>query len=398
MSHVVITWELGSHLGHIVRLLPLALKLRESGHDVSFILKDLSRACTLFVKHGFPVYQAPIWLQGLKDVKSPPANYAEILILHGYLSEEGLSGMVAGWRNLYHKLKPDLVLFDHSPTALLAASDQPFRKALFGNGFTHPPHTDPMPCFRPDENIPPQRLALSEERVLTTVNKILEKNHIEPRTHLYNLFDVDEDFLLTFPELDHYSRRTGAKYWGPLMPNDSSLAPVWPQIDSRPRVFAYLKSEYGNVQSVLEAIASTGANTLIYSSNMPGETVNKFSGHNIRFSRKPYDIRTVARQCDLAICHAGHDTTATVLLAGKPLLLLPMQQEQTLLSRNVAKLGAGLIGFSDSKPEDYQQQMQQLLDSTRYRESARQFSTRYTGTQRENALHSVLKRCLELLQ
>jgi UDP:flavonoid glycosyltransferase YjiC (YdhE family) len=40
----------------------------------------------------------------------------------------------------------------------------------------------------------------------------------------------------------------------------------------------------------------------------------------------------VATQADLVICHAGHGTLSAMLLAGRPLLLLPKQLEQLVLS------------------------------------------------------------------
>lgn len=37
------------------------------------------------------------------------------------------------------RVEPDAVVFDHSPTALLAAKARTFRKTLLGSGFICPP-------------------------------------------------------------------------------------------------------------------------------------------------------------------------------------------------------------------------------------------------------------------
>jgi len=397
MSHIVITWELGSHLGHISRFLPLALKLKEAGHQVSFILKDLSHAYEMLVKYGFSVYQAPVWLLKAPGVKSPPANFAEILILFGYLNSNHLSGMVAGWRSLYEQLQPDLVLFDHSPTALLSAKPYHFKKALFGTGFFHPLHTVPMPDFRPEDSVPPARLQKSEERVLNVVNEVLANYGTSSLGALYELFEVDEDFLITYPELDHYQNRPGAKYWGILTTNEGGTEPHWPG-DDEPKIFAYLKPEYGQTPEILQAISEIGCQAVIFSPNLPESLIEKYSNDRIAFSRQRYKIRTIANQADLVICHAGHDTTATVLSAGKPLLLLPMHQEQQLLANQVEKLGAGLIGHQDETAESYLAKLQRILSDESFSETARAFANQYADTGLENSLERVTQRCLELLE
>jgi hypothetical protein len=53
---------------------------------------------------------------------------------------------------------------------------------------------------------------------------------------------------------------------------------------------------------------------------------------NIQFLGRLPSLQPVAATCSLAICHAGHGTTAEVLLAGKPLLFIPQHCEQMLLT------------------------------------------------------------------
>ena len=44
MSGILCVWELGAGYGHLGRLLPVALQLRERGHEVVFALRDLTHA------------------------------------------------------------------------------------------------------------------------------------------------------------------------------------------------------------------------------------------------------------------------------------------------------------------------------------------------------------------
>lgn len=124
MSRILCAWELGENYGHMCDFLPLALTLRERGHEIIFALKDLSRAQVILGSYGFPLLQAPVWLPALTGFPmTPPLNYAEILHRVGFLDERGLNGMVKTWLQLYELVQPELLIINSGPTALLAASD-----------------------------------------------------------------------------------------------------------------------------------------------------------------------------------------------------------------------------------------------------------------------------------
>ena len=119
MARVLLCWELGGNFGHLARLLALAVALRERGHEPVFAVRDLSDTETVFGALRFTLLQAPVWnahVQGLPV----SVGYAETLLQFGYYDADSLTGIVRGWRSLLDLLRPDLVVFDHAPTALLA--------------------------------------------------------------------------------------------------------------------------------------------------------------------------------------------------------------------------------------------------------------------------------------
>jgi UDP:flavonoid glycosyltransferase YjiC (YdhE family) len=65
------------------------------------------------------------------------------------------------------------------------------------------------------------------------------------------------------------------------------------------------------------------------------------SPDRVDFEDRPLDLGAAARECDFAILNAGHGATAPMLLAGKPVLELPLQLEQSLTASAVADMGAG---------------------------------------------------------
>lgn len=113
-------WELGANMGHMDRMLVSARVLRSRGHEVMLALKDLSQAHGRIVTEGFAVLQTPAWLPRM--AKSPGlVNFSAVLAAAGWLDAAGLAGLLSGWRGLYRLCRPDLLICDHAPTALLAA-------------------------------------------------------------------------------------------------------------------------------------------------------------------------------------------------------------------------------------------------------------------------------------
>jgi UDP:flavonoid glycosyltransferase YjiC (YdhE family) len=52
----------------------------------------------------------------------------------------------------------------------------------------------------------------------------------------------------------------------------------------------------------------------------------------LRLYRKPVQLAPLLAHCTLAITHAGHGTALNCLLAGVPMVLLPLHMEQLLVT------------------------------------------------------------------
>jgi hypothetical protein len=352
MGRILCVWELGADFGHMSRFLPLALKLRERGHEVSFVLRDLSNAESILGQHGFPLLQAPIWLAPVPNLPKPPLNYTEILFRCGFLNKPGLTGVIKGWRELYGFVKPDVILADHSPTALLASRGLPFKRCLVGTGFFSPPRVSPFPNMRPWLKIPPERLPDGERSVLETSNGVLAHFGVKPMKALHEIFDVDEDFLCTFPELDHYANRGPARYWSPVFAKDHGQDLTWPETQGK-RVFAYLKPRYRDYEKILALLRQVKGAVIVFSPGISKAMIQKYQSPRMTISTQPVKLSGITGGCDLAICHAGPGTCAAMLLAGVPLLLLPTQLEQYMAASRVVQLGAGVM-VSERPPDEQQ--------------------------------------------
>ncbi|MEW5942910.1 MAG: nucleotide disphospho-sugar-binding domain-containing protein [Pseudomonadota bacterium] len=396
MSRILFAWELGGGYGHIAGFLPVALSLRECGHEVIFALKDVSHAAAILGAHRFPYVQAPIWLPKLVGVPEP-VSYAEILFRFGYLSASGLTGLFEAWRRLFEWTKPGLMVADHSPTALLASRGMGMPRAMIGNGFFSPPRTNPLPSMRPMLKVPQARLADSERRVLEVANSVLAGARAPQLPMLADLFDVEENFLCTFPELDHYPGRGGGKYWGPRFSLEEGAAIVWPEGGGK-KIFAYLKPGYLHFEKILQALADLPARTVIHAPSLPESLLSQYQRPHMKFYRQPVRMKQAAEECDLAVCHGGAGTVSAMLLAGRPILLLPMHLEQHLLACRAAELGAALMVDQDNADPNYAELLGRLLVDPAYSRQAQAFAEGHADFDQREQSERIARRCEELIR
>ena len=396
MARVLFVWELGGGMGHIARATPIIDGLLDAGHDVFVALRDLSRATQLLHRVSeVRLLQCPLWLAEPKGLPAA-ATYAELMFRFGFGEPVGLEGLTRAWRELFRLVNPDLLLADHAPNALLAARGQPFKRALLGNGFFSPPRVSPLPLFRTWENIAPVRIASADAHALATSNKVLAHLGAPPLARLCDLFDVDEDFLCTWPELDHYGGREHQRYWGPATERKRGIAPAWPE-GSGPCVFVYIKAELQTREPIIAALKFLEVRALLY---VPGLGAQKRSEHEsnaMHFAVEPVRIGEAMAHADVLICTAGEGTIAAALLAGVPVLAIPMHAEQYLTALNIHRAGVGLAAQPQVPEAQLITLIGALLNEPKFRNSARAFAARHADFDTDTANAQIVARCEELL-
>lgn len=393
---MLMTWELGAGIGHAGRLAALAHGM-DSSAQIFLALRDLASSGGVAGRVPTTLIQAPLWLpevRGLPDA----ASYPELLFRAGFLDAGRLESVVRAWRNLFEWVQPHLLLVDHSPTALLAARGLGFRRASIGTGFFLPPPVAPLPAFREWEKIPTSRIEQSEALALSVSNRVLQSIGAPRLDRLADLLQVDEQFLTTWPELDHYRERpTGTHYWGPEALLDVGVSANWPR-GEHPRVLAYLRMDYPRTAEVLKILRAAPVRTLAYVIGIAPAARAALESANLAITTEPIRIDEARLAADLVICHAGSGTVSAVLQTGKPVILLPLQAEQYLFSLRVAQTGAGALLDADAVPKRLPRLLREMSGDSPYRQAALALARKHADCDIPGTLQRICSRCDELLR
>ncbi|MHA7878623.1 MAG: glycosyltransferase [Saccharospirillum sp.] len=396
MAHIACAWELGGHLGHIGRFAALIPHFIERGHRVTLISRDLSRVQQFHNLDGAALLQAPVWMPKARSAPSHPVSMPEILLHFGYLSRDGLQGITRAWRDAFHVLKPDLLLCDMAPTALLATRDQPCVRTAIGSGYGIPPIAQsPMPPFRPVTPSIRARSLNAETRITDTVQYVAEALGQPAPGSLTELFQVEEAFLCTLPELDHYDRPQPATYWGLPTQSSAGEAPNW-TTQNRPRVFAYIKPPGAAFEATLKALKEGAFDAEVYAPGLPRSAIDKHSSATLRIRNAPYDLTAMFATCDAVVCHAGHETVVAALLAGRPVVLIPQQMEQLAFAHRVVAQSLGELITPDTLSQLPSALRHVVSDA--YVERAKRYAARHKAFSPAAVTENIVTRCEQLLR
>jgi UDP:flavonoid glycosyltransferase YjiC (YdhE family) len=378
MARILMVWELGSGMGHMDRMLVIARALRERHHDVRFALRDLSRAHSRIAAEGFMMMQTPVWLPHMGN---PPrlGNYSAILASAGWLSPPGLAGLIVGWRSLFSLIKPDLIICDHAPTALLAARGQDFLTLAVGNSFEVPPvgdHFPPMAYWLEGEE---ERCPTYDSIVLTSCNEALKLLGDQQLKKLPDLFSHAHQAIVSLPQFNHYKGYPKNQLvLGPAFVDNVGLPAVWPNQranQSTSKIFAYLAPTYSGFEPLMTAIKSSGITALVHAKGISAAAASRLGGSNIRFESNAIRLDEALPQAQIVVSHASLGTVCAAALAGKVQLGLPQHMEQEMVSRCLVETGAGIAVPVGSKDVNYSELLRRLTTDPKFALAAKELQT-----------------------
>lgn len=366
MATWLFCWELGGGWGHVAPFRRPIERLLGRGHQVLFAARDVACLPRLFRGLDVRWFQAPHSTATTVRRINPARTYAELLHNVGWGDADELTALVMAWLNLFDAVRPDVLVLDQAPTALLAARGTNLPTVLSGTGFASPPAVDPLPPMLPT-TVADDGTAV-EQRVLAHARSCCEPGHA-PASLGELLQGADATLLLSYAELDHYPSRQQGHYFGVWDFGGAEIEPVWPPGERR--VFGYWKP-FPAEKALVEELAGRGLSSLIIHAE-PRPTA---ASEHVRFESRPVRLDSAAREATLAISNGSFYTTARFLQQGVPVLMVPLTVEQYLMSQRVAALGAGLIAPFD-QPAELLASLDAMLTTSSFAEAARALAGRW---------------------
>ncbi len=316
----LITWELGIGHGRLAPLRPLIERLLGRGATVAIAAHDVTDAVLAF--QSLPVEILPAPCLPRENTGSPHviSSYVELLTSIGWSRPDALMGLIRTWKNLYTLCEPDLILADHSPTALLAARGGPWRIEQMGTVFT---------CPRPD--------TLGGPELVPSVNAALKRMSAQEIRSIQDVFAVPTA-LLTDPILDPGPERPVTRYlYG--VPHEGPHPPRWPSRWGK-KIYARLEPSR-ETEVLIDTLRNTGLPIV-------SETPQRANPAGLLDDEAAATTLTTnpelaATTCDLAVLHGDHITALPFLRAGIPLLLVPLNAEHHFEATRIAAIDAAHI-------------------------------------------------------
>ncbi len=371
---------MGHNYGHATQIGAVARALSAARRNVQIWVALKTPAAATELGWDFPhrILQAP-YHPVKPGRRSPPAlTYAQGLIPCGYENADTLYPLIESWRSLYDLVKPDVLVAQAAPTALLAARDMKFKRMAFGKSFDMPPLADPMPPLyywkKNDMNV----IKRHEAAMTGMINKALARARMKPLKKFYDMLEADKNFLCTFEEFDHYPQREGADYLGALYETGSGAGMKW-EGTNRKRIFAYMRPGPPVFSACLEALRKLPAHydAILAAPGMPEATRKKMQTPSLRISPSPLNLDALLPTCDLMINHASAGLCCAVAMAGVPMLMLPLHIEQLMFARAVGRAGMGLSLVGQVESQHIAGKITALLAEPKFRDNAQKFSAKY---------------------
>lgn len=371
MARVMCVWEQGSSLGHLSHLRSSVQAALEMGHEVFLVARELTGIRTVFGDLPITCLQAPFKQFCDPADQSAYKSLTHVIFRQCFSSSAELALYARAWRGLFQLVKPDLVLYEHAPTALVASFGYPFKKILVGNGFSIPPRppdfAEPFAVFITTLRTPEitEGLQQDDRFLLQLINRALAQLGSPQMQHLADPYaQADEQFLFTLAALDHFGPRE-AQYLG-VEAAPPQVAPVWPHGDGQ-KVFAYLNPVQG-LEKLLMSLQAAKVRALLVVRGLPTALRTAYASEQLQFLDHLVDMQGVGQQADWIISHGNHISTALFMQSGVPQLLLPLHQEHLFVGLRLQAQGAAVLAYQDQP--SYETEVSQMLKGEKLRQRA----------------------------
>jgi rhamnosyltransferase subunit B len=340
MARILFGWELGANRGHIERILPMAQRLLDQGHQVALAVQQIDCA-GLDRDPRITLWQAPIWprllINNVQDHSRHVATMGDILAQLGLDRPGCLAAMINGWDAIFAAFAPDVIVADYAP-ALLAAANGRVVTIAVGDCFSCPP-----PQLERFASLTGTPNAYDEDALLDTVDADLASVGRAPLAGLPALFSADHILVGNFAELDPYRAYRQGQYCPPSV----KLPLANGEGGCGDEVFVYAYNRIGSDNVIWAGLAATRRQVRVHMIDPARDHFEMFKRFGFIHEPRPLPFPEITRRSRIAVSYGGNGFTSACLIAALPQLLMPFDLEKLLTARSVDALGFGkMLGFN----------------------------------------------------
>ncbi|MFT5504705.1 MAG: hypothetical protein ACI8XC_002422 [Gammaproteobacteria bacterium] len=362
MAKVLFTWECGGGYGHLTRYRDLITNLQLQGHEAYFVVRNLQSAIKVYPNQDLRLLSAPLPLKNKKTHHRvmQPSSYLDVLVNQCFDDQESLEARIRVWLSIFKAINPQLIIFDHSPTALMAFKIFSSSQCIVvGDAFAVPPSKGKVYPFRENSNLAEGDLKKRDcELVEQFINPCLSSFNAPKLKSCMDIFDHPQR-IFGIAELDHYrAAKRADMFIGAEKNNSTGKEVIWPKAEG-PKVFIYSEN-HPHLRTLLNILSELRWPVIAVAKQSARQLMRQFQDERFYYSEELINIDKAAQECDFAINNSSMATCLNFLRNGKPMILLPAHIEQTMFAERLVENNCG-INFNDLKtPKEIRQAVIQL--------------------------------------
>lgn len=252
--------------------------------------------------------------------------FASWLCARGFRDAQTLERRFRWWQEAFWTLRPDLVVADFAPTALMAARSLGLPAVALGPAFALPAEGAAATADPDDPH---------DRATCALINRTLGPLGAAPIERLEAVFDCARRYPRGLHLWDPFARR-------PRWPAISPLPALPPRAGpARTHVFAYLSTVELQEPAILEAFARLARPTRLVAPGITPEARARLAANPaLVIEPAPLSHAEITACARIIVCAGQSGMSSLAILAGVPMLALPMHQEQANNARGAAQLAS----------------------------------------------------------
>ena len=390
-AHAALCWEYGAGLGHIATLKTIASELKNEGWKTTLVGP---MGFSAPANHPFDQITRLPAPKDIANTLEPPAteeiaSFNHTVWIFGYHSPKFVFTRIQLWAELFDRIKPNLVIADYAPGALMAAIGR-IPSIATGNGYSLPPVE--LQRFPRYHKIPD---VIDQDLLLSSLNKGLQLTGRKGIGHLPELFRADFQACATFELIDPYRNIRTQPVLGPLF---SREIPRY-QAQKSERIFVYLTHCHPEIlENVVRALSMLEVPVDLYALQAAQTDIKSLASENITLVDETVSLEEIISSYSLVVHLGGHGFTTELLAAGMPQVLLTLDIEKVLFGIQLERENLAAVYRIDlgADLEEILSVIRKALDDDGLRTNVQKFADMYPSNLHRAPLKRIIRQSLAL--